>query len=71
MVSFLLSTFFFAHIPFLRFIPLPKSARSDRIKSNFTAFDFELSEIDMKELDRLDRGKEGLVTWCASAVQAP
>lgn len=53
------------------FIPLPKSERSDRIKDNFAVFDFELSEMDMKELDKLDRGKEGLVTWCASAVQAP
>ncbi|KIJ55022.1 hypothetical protein M422DRAFT_241102 [Sphaerobolus stellatus SS14] len=51
------------------FIPLPKSAQPQRIASNIQVFDFELSEEDMDELDALDRGKEGAVTW--NPVDAP
>lgn len=51
------------------FVPLPKSARPARIASNFDVFNFELSEKDMEDLDKLDRGKEGAVTW--NPVDAP
>lgn len=51
------------------FVPLPKSARPERIASNLDVFNFELSEADMKELDGLDRGRDGAVTW--NPVDAP
>ncbi|RDX45701.1 Aldo/keto reductase [Lentinus brumalis] len=44
-------------------VPLPKSARPERILSNSQVFDFELSEEDMAAIDALDRGKEGAITW--------
>ncbi|KXN91005.1 hypothetical protein AN958_03072 [Leucoagaricus sp. SymC.cos] len=47
----------------IRFVPLPKSAKPERIDSNLNVFDFELSEQDMAKLDSLDRGKEGAITW--------
>ncbi|KAG2016129.1 aldo-keto reductase, variant 2 [Coprinopsis cinerea AmutBmut pab1-1] len=45
------------------FVPLPKSANPDRIKSNTLLYDFALSDEDMAKLDALDKGKEGAVTW--------
>lgn len=45
------------------FVPLPKSENSDRIRSNIEVFNFEMSEEDMEKLDKLDRGKDGSVTW--------
>ena len=45
------------------FVPLPKSQNSDRIRSNIEVFDFEMSEEDIEKLDKLDRGKDGAVTW--------
>eukprot|EP01112_Ceratiomyxa_fruticulosa_P009312 TRINITY_DN2427_c0_g1_i1.p1 TRINITY_DN2427_c0_g1~~TRINITY_DN2427_c0_g1_i1.p1 ORF type:complete len:271 (-),score=61.03 TRINITY_DN2427_c0_g1_i1:116-928(-) len=45
------------------YVPLPKSDNPDRIKSNFEVFDFTLDENDMNELDSLDKGKAGAVTW--------
>jgi len=51
------------------FVPLPKSAQPVRIASNASVFDFELSGADMDELHKLDRGKEGAVTW--NPVDAP
>lgn len=43
-------------------IPLPKSARPDRIRENFEAFDFELSPEDMQRIDLLDcNGRMGPV----------
>ncbi|EKM80657.1 hypothetical protein AGABI1DRAFT_37131 [Agaricus bisporus var. burnettii JB137-S8] len=45
------------------FVPLPKSARPERIRSNLDVFDFELDDRDMLKLDSLNRGKEGAVTW--------
>ncbi|KAI0373477.1 Aldo/keto reductase [Pilatotrama ljubarskyi] len=51
------------------FVPLPKSARPERVESNAQVFDFEISPEDMAKLDRLDKGKEGAVTW--NPVDAP
>ncbi|KAJ8588920.1 Aldo/keto reductase [Rhizopogon salebrosus TDB-379] len=45
------------------FVPLPKSSRPDRIRSNTLVFDFELDRHDMDALEALDRGEEGAVTW--------
>ncbi|KAF8573787.1 Aldo/keto reductase [Ramaria rubella] len=45
------------------FVPLPKSAQAHRIASNLDVFDFELTTQEEEELDKLDRGKEGAVTW--------
>ncbi|KAF8919803.1 NADP-dependent oxidoreductase domain-containing protein [Mucidula mucida] len=45
------------------FVPLPKSANPDRIRSNTRLFDFELSPEDMEILDGLDRGKDGAISW--------
>lgn len=56
-------------IPFSRFVPLPKSAQPSRISSNVDVFNFELSAEDMQELDGLDSGKAGSVTW--NPVDAP
>jgi diketogulonate reductase-like aldo/keto reductase len=36
-------------------VVIPKSSREERIRSNARVFDFELSEADMQQLDRLDR----------------
>ncbi|KAH8828552.1 NADP-dependent oxidoreductase domain-containing protein [Flagelloscypha sp. PMI_526] len=44
-------------------IPLPKSATPSRIHSNAEVYDFALSPEDMAQLDALDRGKDGAVTW--------
>ena len=52
-----------------RFVPLPKSARPERVRSNADVFDFELSEEDMISMDLLDRGKGGAITW--NPVDAP
>ena len=46
-----------------RFVPLPKSVTPSRIWSNTHLYDFVLDEHDMQQLDNLDRGKEGAVTW--------
>jgi diketogulonate reductase-like aldo/keto reductase len=37
------------------FVVIPKSTHRDRIESNFSIFDFALSESEMEELDALDR----------------
>jgi diketogulonate reductase-like aldo/keto reductase len=36
-------------------VPLAKSEKEERIKQNADVFDFNISEDDMKSLDRLDR----------------
>ena len=38
-------------------ITIPKSSKKERIKANAEIFDFELSEEDMRFLDRLNKGK--------------
>jgi diketogulonate reductase-like aldo/keto reductase len=47
----------------IRFVPLPKSSTPARIKSNAALYDFELSSEDMAEIDALDMGKEGSISW--------
>ncbi|TRM70024.1 NADP-dependent oxidoreductase domain-containing protein [Schizophyllum amplum] len=45
------------------FVPLPKSATPARIHSNAQLYDFELSADEMAQLDGLDRGKDGAISW--------
>lgn len=45
------------------FVPLPKSATPERIKSNAQLYDFELEPEEMDQLDGLDRGKDGSISW--------
>jgi len=45
------------------FVPLPKSATPSRIHANANLYDFELTEGDMGELNALDKGKEGAISW--------
>ena len=47
----------------VRFAPLPKTSKLDRVVSNVDIFDFELSEENMKKLDALDEGKAGGISW--------
>ncbi|KAJ7680480.1 Aldo/keto reductase [Mycena polygramma] len=49
------------------FVPLPKSAQTDRIHSNAQLYDFELSEGEMSELDALDL--EEHIAW--NSTRAP
>jgi hypothetical protein len=46
-----------------RFIPLPKSATPERIRSNAQLYDFELDPEEMALLDGLDQGKDGAISW--------
>ncbi|KAJ6500046.1 Aldo/keto reductase [Mycena vitilis] len=48
------------------FVPLPKSAQTDRIHSNAQLFDFELNEGDMSELDALNL--EEHIAWDSTRV---
>ncbi|KAI6044662.1 NADP-dependent oxidoreductase domain-containing protein [Pisolithus marmoratus] len=45
------------------FVPLPKSATPSRIRSNAAVYGFELGHEDMEQLDALDLGKAGAVSW--------
>ncbi|KAJ7178340.1 NADP-dependent oxidoreductase domain-containing protein [Mycena crocata] len=45
------------------YVPLPKSATPSRIQSNTKLYDFELDAEEMTNLDALDQGKEGAVSW--------
>jgi diketogulonate reductase-like aldo/keto reductase len=46
-----------------RFVPLVKSETPSRIHSNTNIYDFSLDSDDMKELDGLDEGKAGEISW--------
>lgn len=46
-----------------RWVTLPKSSDPSRIISNAAVYDFELDKKDMIDLDSLDRGDDGSVTW--------
>ena len=39
------------------------SSSPPRIKSNSNVFDFNLSESDMQEIDTLDEGAAGAISW--------
>lgn len=52
-----------------RWVTLPKSSDPKRIVSNMAVYDFELDKEDMVDLDSLDRGDDGSVTW--HPVNAP
>ncbi|KAG8759352.1 hypothetical protein FRC14_006104 [Serendipita sp. 396] len=43
--------------------PLPKSTRAERIMSNARVFDFEIEIQDMVQLELLDIGDQGAVSW--------
>jgi len=45
------------------FVPLPKSERADKIKSNADVYNFELSPEEVAAIDALDKGKDGAITW--------
>ncbi|KAI0728263.1 Aldo/keto reductase [Fomitopsis betulina] len=45
------------------FIPLPMSSSPSRIKSNSDVFNFTLSDSDVAELDGLDQGSAGAISW--------
>ncbi|KAG6828983.1 hypothetical protein H0H92_006105 [Tricholoma furcatifolium] len=45
------------------FVPLPKSSKPSRVVSNADIYDFELSDAAMAELDALDRGTSGAISW--------
>ena len=52
-----------------RFVPLPKSATPSRIRSNADVYGFELDPEDMEQLNSLELGKEGGISW--DPVDAP
>ncbi|KAF8294795.1 Aldo/keto reductase [Clavulina sp. PMI_390] len=45
------------------YVPLPKSERAEKIKSNADVYGFELSAEEMAAIDALDKGKAGSVSW--------
>jgi diketogulonate reductase-like aldo/keto reductase len=45
------------------FIPLPRSSKADRIRSNADVYKFELSNEDVHRLDGLDKGTDGAISW--------
>jgi diketogulonate reductase-like aldo/keto reductase len=46
-----------------RYIPLPRSSKAERIRSNANVYDFNLSEAEMESLDKLDKGTDGAISW--------
>ncbi|KAF9482344.1 Aldo/keto reductase [Pholiota conissans] len=45
------------------FVPLPKSAKPERVASNANVYDFELSPQQMAKIDALDQGTPGAISW--------
>ncbi|KAI8446788.1 NADP-dependent oxidoreductase domain-containing protein [Phakopsora pachyrhizi] len=50
------------------FVPLPKSDSPNRIKENVEVFDFELDSQSMEQLDGLDKGDSGAISWNPTSV---
>lgn len=44
----------------LGLVPIPKTSKTERLPENRDVFDFELTDDEMGELERLDRGDEGV-----------
>ncbi|XP_037774042.1 1,5-anhydro-D-fructose reductase-like, partial [Penaeus monodon] len=42
-------------------VVVPKSSNPERLRQNLRIFDFKLSDEDMRELDGLDRGRDGKI----------
>ncbi|KAF9231401.1 NADP-dependent oxidoreductase domain-containing protein [Melanogaster broomeanus] len=51
------------------FVPLPKSSTPSRIRSNADIYDFSLDAEDMAQLNGLDLGAAGAISW--NPVDAP
>lgn len=45
----------------LNIVTIPKSVTKERIEENFNIWDFELSENDMEEIAKLDKGKSSII----------
>ena len=52
-----------------RFVPLPKSAQPARVVENAELYDFELSVVEISQIDALDQGDAGGISW--NPVNAP
>jgi diketogulonate reductase-like aldo/keto reductase len=50
------------------FVPLPKSDKAERIQENFDVFSFELDSESMAQLDSLDQGDAGAISWNPTRV---
>lgn len=51
------------------YVVLPKSEKAERIAANADVYGFELSDTELAEIDALDKGTEGAITW--NPVAAP
>lgn len=47
-------------------IPIPRTSKPERLKENFSVFDFSLSEAEMKEIHRLGHREGRMVSWGGS-----